>query len=210
MPHTLELTDDELELLRAALHSYLDDFGHEEAGRAPADQGAAREAASARALFEQCCFALVLWNLADSKTTIAELRRYLRDESVDAFEDVGRPALQGVDLRRGDRPLGRGLLLGVARRRREQELPSARARADRQGPRHGRGVRPRGDERGRFAGRRSSRGSALAFEQRLRGRASRGRPRRPRSARAGTGRGRTAAPRRAARPRRRPRPPGAA
>jgi hypothetical protein len=31
---------------------------------------------------------LVLWNLADSKTTIGELRRYLRDESVDAFEDV--------------------------------------------------------------------------------------------------------------------------
>jgi hypothetical protein len=31
---------------------------------------------------------LVLWNLADSKTTIGELRRYLRDESVQAFEDV--------------------------------------------------------------------------------------------------------------------------
>ena len=30
----------------------------------------------------------VLWNLADSKTTIDELRRYLRDESVDAFEEV--------------------------------------------------------------------------------------------------------------------------
>jgi putative monooxygenase ydhR len=30
----------------------------------------------------------VLWNLADSQTTIAELRRYLRDESVDAFEEV--------------------------------------------------------------------------------------------------------------------------
>ncbi len=30
----------------------------------------------------------VLWNLADSQTTIADLRRYLRDESVDAFEDV--------------------------------------------------------------------------------------------------------------------------
>lgn len=30
----------------------------------------------------------VLWNLADSKTTIQELRRYLRDESVDAYEDV--------------------------------------------------------------------------------------------------------------------------
>ncbi len=31
---------------------------------------------------------LVLWNLADSKTTIGELRRYLRDESVDTFEEV--------------------------------------------------------------------------------------------------------------------------
>ena len=31
---------------------------------------------------------LVLWSLADSKTTIEELRRYLRDESVDTFEEV--------------------------------------------------------------------------------------------------------------------------
>ena len=31
---------------------------------------------------------LVIWNLADSKTTIDELRRYLREESVDQFEDV--------------------------------------------------------------------------------------------------------------------------
>jgi hypothetical protein len=30
----------------------------------------------------------VLWNLADSKTTIEELRRYLLDESVDLFADV--------------------------------------------------------------------------------------------------------------------------
>ena len=30
----------------------------------------------------------VLWNLADSRTTVAELRRYLVDEAVDAFEDV--------------------------------------------------------------------------------------------------------------------------
>ena len=30
----------------------------------------------------------VLWSLADSKTTIEELRRYLHDESVDAFEEV--------------------------------------------------------------------------------------------------------------------------
>jgi hypothetical protein len=28
---TLELTEDELRLLHAALHSYLNDFGHEEA-----------------------------------------------------------------------------------------------------------------------------------------------------------------------------------
>ena len=31
---------------------------------------------------------LVLWNLAESKTSVAELRRYLRDEAVDAFEEV--------------------------------------------------------------------------------------------------------------------------
>ena len=30
----------------------------------------------------------VLWNLADSLTTIEELRRYLRDELVDQFEEV--------------------------------------------------------------------------------------------------------------------------
>jgi hypothetical protein len=29
--HTLELNDEDLRLLRAALHAYLDDFGHEEA-----------------------------------------------------------------------------------------------------------------------------------------------------------------------------------
>jgi len=29
--HTIELTNDELKLVRNALHSYLDDFGHEEA-----------------------------------------------------------------------------------------------------------------------------------------------------------------------------------
>lgn len=31
---------------------------------------------------------IVLWSLADSKTNIEELRRYLRDESVDAFAEV--------------------------------------------------------------------------------------------------------------------------
>ena len=29
--HMIELTDEELRLLHAALHAYLDDFGHEEA-----------------------------------------------------------------------------------------------------------------------------------------------------------------------------------
>jgi hypothetical protein len=28
---TIELTDDELKIIHSALHSYLDDFGHEEA-----------------------------------------------------------------------------------------------------------------------------------------------------------------------------------
>ena len=31
---------------------------------------------------------LVLWNLADSQTTVGELRRYLRDEAVDDFAEV--------------------------------------------------------------------------------------------------------------------------
>ena len=31
---------------------------------------------------------LVLWNLADSKTNVQELRRVLRDESVDTFAEV--------------------------------------------------------------------------------------------------------------------------
>ncbi len=31
MDHTLRLNDEDLRLLQAALHSYLDDFGHEEA-----------------------------------------------------------------------------------------------------------------------------------------------------------------------------------
>jgi hypothetical protein len=28
--HTIELTDEELKLLRAAVHSFMDDFGHDE------------------------------------------------------------------------------------------------------------------------------------------------------------------------------------
>jgi hypothetical protein len=46
--HTIELTDEELRLVRAALRSYLEDFGHDEAdvlraikqvlGKLPADE----------------------------------------------------------------------------------------------------------------------------------------------------------------------------
>jgi hypothetical protein len=31
LSHAIELTEEELRLIHAALHSYLDDFGHEEA-----------------------------------------------------------------------------------------------------------------------------------------------------------------------------------
>ena len=65
----------------------------------------------------------VLWSLADSKTTIEELRRYLRDESVDAFEDV--PGLRfkawisdEVTERWG------AIYLWESREAAEQELPS--------------------------------------------------------------------------------------
>jgi hypothetical protein len=30
MAHTIEFTDDELRLLRSALHAYFDDFGHDQ------------------------------------------------------------------------------------------------------------------------------------------------------------------------------------
>jgi len=66
---------------------------------------------------------LVLWNLADSKTTIEEQRRYLRDESVDAFEDM--PGLRfkawisdEVSERWG------AVYLWESREDAEQELPS--------------------------------------------------------------------------------------
>jgi hypothetical protein len=38
---------------------------------------------------------LVLWNLADSRTTVAELRDYLRDEAVDAFSQVSGILFKG-------------------------------------------------------------------------------------------------------------------
>jgi hypothetical protein len=69
----------------------------------------------------------VLWNLADSLTNIGELRRYLQDEAVDAFDDV--PGLlfkawfsDEVTERWG------AIYVFASREAAEQELPS-RARA---------------------------------------------------------------------------------
>jgi len=65
----------------------------------------------------------VLWNLADSQTTIADLRRYLRDESVDAFEDV-----EGLRFKAwiSDEATDRwgAVYVWETRRAADQELPS--------------------------------------------------------------------------------------
>jgi Putative mono-oxygenase ydhR len=69
----------------------------------------------------------VLWNLADSKTTIEELRRYLRDESVDAFEQV--PGLRFKTWFSDEATERWGAVyLWESREAAEQEVPS-RARA---------------------------------------------------------------------------------
>jgi hypothetical protein len=66
---------------------------------------------------------IVLWSLADSKTTIEELRRYLRDESVDAFADV--PGLR-FKAWFSDEVTDRwgAVYLWESREAAEQELPS--------------------------------------------------------------------------------------
>jgi hypothetical protein len=66
---------------------------------------------------------LVLWNLADSQTTVAELRRYLRDESVEAFSEV--PGLR-LKVWIADEATERwgALYLWESREAAEQALPS--------------------------------------------------------------------------------------
>ena len=66
---------------------------------------------------------LVLWNLADSKTTIEELRRYLRDESVDAFEDVPGLRFKAWISDEASERWG-AVYLWESREDAEQELPS--------------------------------------------------------------------------------------
>jgi hypothetical protein len=65
---------------------------------------------------------IVLWSLADSKTTIEELRRYLRDESVDEFGEV-----EGLRLKAwiSDEPGERwgAFYLFESREAADQELP---------------------------------------------------------------------------------------
>jgi hypothetical protein len=66
---------------------------------------------------------LVLWNLADSLTNIGELRRYLQDEAVPAFDDV--PGLL-LKLWLSDEVTGRwgAIYLFESQAASEQELPS--------------------------------------------------------------------------------------
>jgi Putative mono-oxygenase ydhR len=66
---------------------------------------------------------LVLWNLADSKTTIEELRRYLLDESVDAFQDVPGLRLKAWISDEASERWG-AVYLWESREDAEQELPS--------------------------------------------------------------------------------------
>jgi hypothetical protein len=66
---------------------------------------------------------LVLWNLADSQTTIAELRRYLRDESVDAFEEVPGLRFKAWISDEATERWG-AVYLWESREAAEQELPS--------------------------------------------------------------------------------------
>ena len=66
---------------------------------------------------------LVLWNLADSLTSVGELRRYLQDEAVAKFEDV--PGLL-LKLWVSDETTERwgAIYLFESQEASEQELPS--------------------------------------------------------------------------------------
>jgi len=66
---------------------------------------------------------LVLWSLADSKTTIGELRRYLRGESVDAFEHVPGLRFKAWISDEATERWG-AFYLWESREAAEQELPS--------------------------------------------------------------------------------------
>ena len=107
MNHTLSLTDDELRLLRAALHSYLDDFGHEEADVLRQIKELIAKLPTP-GVPDEYDGRLLLWNLADSMTTLDELRAKLPDAARGRQLDLGpgRRALR-ADLVLGGRRAGR-------------------------------------------------------------------------------------------------------
>ena len=109
---------------------------------------------------------LVIWNLADSQTNVGELRRYLRDEAVPAFEQVPGLLSKGWFSDEVSERWG-AVYVWESQEASEQELPPG-PRADREEPGHRRGVRPRGvGVRGRGAApaRAGVRVSALRIER---------------------------------------------
>jgi hypothetical protein len=65
----------------------------------------------------------VLWNLADSETTVAQLREYLRDEAVDAFAEVPGLLFKGWISDEGGERWGAIYVFATAAAA-EQPLPS--------------------------------------------------------------------------------------
>ena len=65
----------------------------------------------------------VLWNLADSQTSIARAARYLRDEAVDAFEEVPGLLFKGWISDEVTERWG-AIYVFESREAAEQELPS--------------------------------------------------------------------------------------
>jgi hypothetical protein len=65
---------------------------------------------------------IVLWSLADSQTTVGELRRYLRDESVDAFAEVPGLRFKAWISDEGTERWG-AVYVWESREAAEQELP---------------------------------------------------------------------------------------
>src|SRR4029450_2123214 len=145
---------------------------------------------------------LVIWNLADSKTTIEELRRYLRDESVDLFEEVeGLRFKAWISDEAPDR--WGAIYLWESEEAARQVVPSRARELIGKDPDVGEEFDVEATIEGRFDIEELSR-LGLAFEtgppsprpgkvpaRAVRGRASRGRPRRRRNARDGTRTGRT-------------------
>ncbi|MFL5964214.1 MAG: hypothetical protein ACJ757_15115 [Gaiellaceae bacterium] len=66
---------------------------------------------------------LVIWNLADSQTNVGELRRYLRDEAVPAFEQVPGLLFKGWFSDEVGERWG-AVYLWESQEASEQELPS--------------------------------------------------------------------------------------